>query len=268
MRRARGTGALTPIIMMFITSLRSLVKGSRSSALVNMSARLSAVGTLFTARVLCSECQAILEDNLLEGCLLCGQVLCAKCVKPGQHGACLDYPAESELESVVDAPIALGITGDRQGGGGGAKQARGHSVNLRQLNSRQVHESFLHKPVEVLRELPKVCHDVPKEWEQLLDLNEACPDCLGGKHTHFGSHSGLPEVSRPGEIVAFDLLILRTPDLYTNGTIIFGAIDLYSDWDLITKIKFKTDVPECLKEVHGASLQVARPRRDAHAHRR
>jgi len=52
MRRARGTGALTPIIMMFITSLRSLVKGSRSSALVNMSARLSAVGTLFTARVL------------------------------------------------------------------------------------------------------------------------------------------------------------------------------------------------------------------------
>jgi hypothetical protein len=53
MRRARGTGALTPIIMMsVITSLRSLVKGSRSSALVNMSARLSAVGTLFTARVL------------------------------------------------------------------------------------------------------------------------------------------------------------------------------------------------------------------------
>jgi hypothetical protein len=160
-----------------------------------------------------------------------------------------DEVALSELESVVDAPIALGITGDRQGGGGGAKQARGHSVNLRQLNSRQVHESFLHKPVEVLRELPKVCHDVPKEWEQLLDLNEACPDCLGGKHTHFGSHSGLPEVSRPGEIVAFDLLILRTPDLYTNGTIIFGAIDLFSDWDLIIKIKFKTDVPECLKEV-------------------
>ena len=53
----------------------------------------------------------------------------------------------------------------------------------------------------------------------------------------------------PGEIVAFDLLILRTPDVYTNGTIIFGAIDLHSDWDLIIKIRFKTDVPECLKEV-------------------
>ena len=73
-----------------------------------------------------------------------------------------------------------------------------------------------------------------------------CPDCIAGKHTHFGSHSGLPEVTVPGEIVAFELLILRTPDAYTNGTIIFGAIDLHSDWDLIIKIKFKTDVPECL----------------------
>ena len=73
-----------------------------------------------------------------------------------------------------------------------------------------------------------------------------CPDCIAGKHTHFGSHSGLPEVTVPGEIVAFELLILRTPDAYTNGTIIFGAIDLHSDWDLIIKIKFKTDVPECV----------------------
>ena len=64
---------------------------------------------------------------------------------------------------------------------------------------------------------------------------------LAGKHTHFGSHSGLPEVSAPGEIVAFDLLILRTPDLFTGGTIIFGAIDLYSDWDVVIKIKYKTD---------------------------
>ena len=45
------------------------------------------------------------------------------------------------------------------------------------------------------------------------------------------------------------LLILRTPDLFTGGTIIFGAIDLYSDWDVIIKIRYKTDVPECMKEV-------------------
>jgi len=105
------------------------------------------------------------------------------------------------------------------------------------------------------------CDDVPSDWSNLLDLNETCPDCLAGKHTHFGSHSGLPEVTKPGEIVAYDLLILRTPDLYTGGTIIFGAIDLYSDWDVIIKIKFKTDVPECLREVvrifkaHGHDVQ-------------
>ena len=45
------------------------------------------------------------------------------------------------------------------------------------------------------------------------------------------------------------MLILRTPDLYTSGTIVFGAIDLFSDWDVIIKIKFKTDVPECMREV-------------------
>ena len=117
---------------------------------------------------------------------------------------------------------------------------------MRQLNSRQVHESLVHKPVDVLRGLPGVVSDVPKDWSELLELNDVCPDCIAGKHTHFGSHSGLPEVTVPGEIVAFDLLILRTPDAYTNGTIIFGAIDLHADWDLIIKIKFKTDVLSAL----------------------
>ena len=170
-------------------------------------------------------------------------------------------PLESEIDSVADAPLGRGIVGDRRGNSSGARVARGHAVNMRQLSSRQVHETFVHKPVEVLREMPTVCDDVPSDWANLLDLNETCPDCLAGKHTHFGSHSGLPEVTKPGEIVAYDLLILRTPDLYTSGTIIFGAIDLYSDWDVIIKIKFKTDVPECLREVvrifkaHGHDVQ-------------
>jgi hypothetical protein len=170
-------------------------------------------------------------------------------------------PLTSELDTVIDAPLGRGIVGDRRGSSAGARVARGHAVNMRQLSSRQVHETFVHKPVEVLREMPAVCDDVPSDWSNLLDLNEACPDCLAGKHTHFGSHSGLPEVTKPGEIVAYDLLILRTPDLYTGGTIIFGAIDLYSDWDIIIKIKFKTDVPECLRETvrifkaHGHAVQ-------------
>ena len=152
-------------------------------------------------------------------------------------------------DDVPQQSLDRGIAGDRHAGGAGAKAARGHSLNQRKLNSRQVHEMFAHKPADVLRLLPSVCSDVPAEWSQLRDLNESCPDCLAGKHTHFGSHSGLPEVSAPGEIVAFDLLILRTPDLFTGGTIIFGAIDLYSDWDVIIKIRYKTDVPECMKEV-------------------
>ena len=44
-RRARGNGAKIPRTKMFITSLRSLVKGSRANAFVNISAKLSAVGT-------------------------------------------------------------------------------------------------------------------------------------------------------------------------------------------------------------------------------
>lgn len=199
---------------------------------------------------LCSECRR--PQDSLAHCLICGQVLCDKCLPQGSHTACLAPGAEvvaTVEDGVRDAPLGRGIVGDRRRDGEGAKVARGHTVNMKHLSSRQVHETFVHKPVEVLREMPKVCDDVPADWAKLLDLNEACPDCLGGKHTHFGSHSGLPEVSKPGEIIAYDLLILRTPDLYTGGTIIFGAIDLYSDWDVIIKIKFKTDVPECLREV-------------------
>ena len=41
--------------------------------------------------------------------------------------------------------------------------------------------------------------DVPVGWSELLELNDVCPDdCIAGKHTHFGSHLGLPEVTVPG----------------------------------------------------------------------
>ena len=153
-------------------------------------------------------------------------------------------------EDVVDTPVERGLPRDRHGDGAGNQTVRGHKVNLRKVNSRQVHESFVHKPIEVLRGLPSVCSDVPKEWENLRDLAEACPDCIAGKHTHFGSNSSLPEVTEPGEIVAFDLLILRSPDIFTGGTVVFGGIDLHSDFDFIIKVKAKSDVPECLREVH------------------
>ena len=40
----------------------------------------------------CNECRSVHPFGLLEGCLTCGQVLCIKCVKTGQHSACLAYP--------------------------------------------------------------------------------------------------------------------------------------------------------------------------------
>ena len=91
------------------------------------------------------------------------------------------------------------------------------------------------------------CTNAPAEWRELKDLDDVCPDCIAGKQRHFGSHGSLPECTAPGQCFAMDLLILRTPDLFTNGTIMFGAIDLYSDWDLLIKIKYKTEVPECIK---------------------
>ena len=150
---------------------------------------------------------------------------------------------------VADVPLPRGIAGDRQNSGDGARIARGHTINMRHLSSRQVHETWLHKPGDVLRGLPQVCSDVSNDWKDLRDYNDTCPDCLAGKHTHFGSNSHLPETTKPGAIVAFDLLILRTPDIFTGGTICFGAIDLYSDWDLLIKIKHKSDVPDCIREV-------------------
>ena len=61
--------------------------------------------------------------------------------------------------------------------------------------------------------------------------------------------------------MCMDLHFTRTPDLFTGGTIQFGAIDLYSDWDLIIKIKYKTEVPECIRELfrvaasHGVKIK-------------
>jgi hypothetical protein len=159
--------------------------------------------------------------------------------------------ADTVLPVEHDCTGSKGLTGDRAAHEISRGQSvRGHALNLRRLTSRQVHETYLHKPVDMLRQMGQVCSDVPTEWANLRDLDLACPDCIAGKHTHFGSNSHLPEVTAPGEIVCFDLLILRTPDLYTGGVIVFAAIDLYSDWDLLCKIRYKTAVPDCLRELH------------------
>ena len=113
------------------------------------------------------------------------------------------------VEDITEVDTTGGITGDRRGDGEGATVVRGHSVNARKINSRQVHETYIHKPAEVLRGLPEVCSDVSSEWGQLLEFdNEACPDCIAGKHTHFGSNSHLPAAApstRTTVIVAFGL---------------------------------------------------------------
>lgn len=159
-------------------------------------------------------------------------------------------PSHVLLPVVDDAVDAKGLPGDRATATDGAKLARGHQIDMRRITTRQVHEAFAHKPVDVLRGLADVCSDVPEEWRQLKDLADPCADCLAGNHKHFGSHSHLPETSEPGEIVCYDLLILRTPDRFTGGVIMFVAIDLFSDWDMVKKIKYKTEVPECVRELH------------------
>ena len=158
-------------------------------------------------------------------------------------------PTEPLAAAPDQVPEARGLPGDRASNNSGAVIATGHKVNMRKLTSRQVHETFSHKPISVLRMLPSCNSDIPAWFADLQELPSPCPDCLAGNATHLGSHSHLPEVTEAGEIIAMDLHFTRTADIFTGGNIQFCAIDLYSDWDFLIKIKYKTEVPECTREV-------------------
>ena len=54
----------------------------------------------------CNECRSFHPFGSLEGCLTCGQVLCSKCVKTGQHSACLAYPEVARNTNLARADVA------------------------------------------------------------------------------------------------------------------------------------------------------------------
>ena len=93
---------------------------------------------------------------------------------------------DSRDDDPPDPPPPRGLPGDRSGATSGAVLAKGHAVNLRHLTSRQVHETWSHRPSENLRAMPEVCDDVPPTWADLKDMDTACPECLAGKHTWSG----------------------------------------------------------------------------------
>jgi hypothetical protein len=131
---------------------------------------------------------------------------------------------------------------------------------MRKMTSKLAHDCWLHRPRDLVSGLIHTCVDLPAEWKELRAV-DACPDCLAGKHTHLGSGDGLPDVTEPGEVIAFDLWSTREADPFTNAKGLFGAICLATDYDFVYKMRYKTEVPACLKRVlqeaseHGVTVR-------------
>ena len=54
----------------------------------------------------CSECRLVFD--VLDSCLVCGQMLCNKCLLQGFHASCIAYPALDYKETVPSSFIEHG----------------------------------------------------------------------------------------------------------------------------------------------------------------
>ena len=79
------------------SSAPSAPSGSSRSAVYNTE-RLAEVRLDNQVNGKCSECRLVF--NVLDSCLVCGQMLCNKCLLQGFHASCIAYPALDYKEAV------------------------------------------------------------------------------------------------------------------------------------------------------------------------
>ena len=147
---------------------------------------------------------------------------------------------------VMSAPTT-GLSADRTGVPTDAI-TRGKKGKQSNVTSRLVHDRF-HRPASVLRSLHYTCNDIPVSWTKLLDVEQSCDACLRAKavHQHHGD-GALPVTTKCGEIVAFDLWTTQSPCILGGERTLFGVIDLHSDFSDVTKLKYKTAVPDAIAQ--------------------
>ena len=91
---------------------------------------------------------------------------------------------------------------------------------------------------------------IPIDWSNVLNSSsEACPACLRANTPRQGSSGRLPEVTRPGEIISFDLWSVRTPSIYGGHRYLFGACCNHSDFGFLIQLKYKSESPDALGSV-------------------
>ena len=124
---------------------------------------------------------------------------------------------------------------------------RGKQGKQSNMTSRGAHERF-HRPSETLRNLHYCTRDIPVSWTKMLDVEQSCDACLRAKAAHQHHSGSLPETTAPGEICSFDLWKTQTASVLGGERDVFGVIDMFSDFSDVTRIKSKTDVPDCIAQ--------------------
>ena len=160
---------------------------------------------------------------------------------------CMLKPMQSTtVLASQDTVTSAGFPADHSGVPADAV-TRGKQGKQSNMTSRGAHERF-HRPSETLRNLHYCTRDIPVSWTKMLDVEQSCDACLRAKAAH-QHHSGtLPETTALGEIYAFDLWKTQTASVLGGERDVFGVIDLFSDFSDVTRIRSKTNVPDCIAQ--------------------
>ena len=120
---------------------------------------------------------------------------------------------------------------------------RGRKQRLDNVTSLEIHDTFSHAQADILKHLHRCKSDIPAAWSKICDPE--CDACLRAKATRLHSNR-THTCTKPGEIVSMDLWSTRTPCIVGGESMLFGALDNYSNNGDLSKLSYKTQVPDAI----------------------
>ena len=93
-----------------------------------------------------------------------------------------------------------------------------------------LHARFCHRSHATLKHLPEVVHNAPAAWGRTLKPTPRthCDECLRAKAPELHSCSHIPSVTRPGQLVSFDVWTATVQHVHGGQTEVIGFHDHYS----------------------------------------
>ena len=93
-----------------------------------------------------------------------------------------------------------------------------------------MHGRFNHRSHSTLKHLPDCIHNAPPAWKRILKPTprDPCDSCLRAKAPELHSFSHIPNVSRAGQLVSYDVWTATVKHVHGGQTEVIGFHDHYS----------------------------------------